>query len=146
MVDPDLVGVCSELMRKQLVVSDVKGSLCRLMLGTTEVKKMMLSVFEKTESVGTDGLQVSVYGTNGKVYEMMLKMWNKNTVPVLMNALWNKFVADYGLMKYSDFLTVWMFRHRESGKICLAIDYTRFDSITKKLSPRISKLVFKNPN
>ncbi|VVB02841.1 unnamed protein product [Arabis nemorensis] len=143
MVDPEAVGVCSELMRKQLMGSDVKGNQCRLMLVKNEAKKMMLRVFEKTErGIGTDGLKVSVYGQDGEVYEMMLKMWNKNTVPVLTSSVWNKFVGDYGLMKHSDFLTIWMFRHIESRKICFAIDSKRFTSITKKLSSRISKLVF----
>ncbi|KAJ4906719.1 hypothetical protein Rs2_10377 [Raphanus sativus] len=140
----DLVGdVCSEPIRKQLMGSDVKEDQRRLMLGKAQVEKMVQQVMGKSKKVGTKGLEVSVYGPDGKVGKMKFKMWGVNT-PVLMGIGWKDFVNEYDLRKHCDFVTIWMFRHRNSDEICFAIDKTRHHSITRQLRKRISEAVFKN--
>ncbi|VVB02837.1 unnamed protein product [Arabis nemorensis] len=139
----------SEPIRKQLRESDIKNDQSRLMLGKTLVRTRMLPLLKDSEisciSRGTEGLDVSVYGQDGEVQGMKFKMWNVDT-PVLTSG-WKEFVAKYDLMKHCDFLIISMFRHVESGKICFAIDSnTRFTSIKKPVSKRISKAVFENPN
>ncbi|KAG2296270.1 hypothetical protein Bca52824_042939 [Brassica carinata] len=108
--------------QKQLTKSDVKGDQNRLMLSKVQ------------------GTRVSVYGPDGKAHEMMFKMWNEKT-PVLMSG-WNTFVKVYKLSMYCDFLTVFMFRHKVTREICVAIDSTRHP-VARQLSERISKIVFK---
>ncbi|KAG7585840.1 DNA-binding pseudobarrel domain superfamily [Arabidopsis thaliana x Arabidopsis arenosa] len=118
--DPDAMGACSELMWKQLTGSDVKENQCRL-----------------------HGQTVSVYGPKGEIHEMVFKMWKKDT-PVLMSVGWKNFVKKYKLEKHVDFLTIWMFRHKETRKICFAIDSTRFP-VKGMLSPKILNAAFRNP-
>ncbi|CAL9236278.1 unnamed protein product [Arabidopsis halleri] len=138
---------------EQLTGSDVKENQCRLMLGKERVKKMMVDVLGKAEKLGIHGQKVSVYGPKGEIHEMVFKMWKKDT-PVLMSAGWKNFVKKYiggtgdrprsTLEKHVDFLTIWMFRHKETRKICFAIDSTRFP-VKGMLSPKILNAAFKNP-
>ncbi|XP_018464225.1 putative B3 domain-containing protein At4g03160 [Raphanus sativus] len=137
-----VLGRCSKPIWKQLTKSDVKKDQNRLMLGKAQVDKNFLPLFEESDTLlGKEGTRVSVYGPDGKVYEMMFKMWNEKKTPVLMSG-WNKFVKEYKLSMYCDFLTVLMFMHKETREICVAIDFTRHP-IVKQLSERISKIVFK---
>ncbi|CAN8287090.1 unnamed protein product [Cochlearia groenlandica] len=139
--DLDLVGICSEPIRKQVKRSDVLESQSTLMLGKTQVKKMMCQVMGKTWKIKSkEGLEVSVYGPNGNVYKMIFKMWNKTT-PVFMSKGWKEFVKDYGIVELIDFVTILMFKYRETSEICFAIDCDRFYSIEKQLSKRIVKAV-----
>ncbi|CAN8317477.1 unnamed protein product [Cochlearia groenlandica] len=70
------------------------------------------------------GLDVLVYGSDGKTHEKMnFKMWDVDT-PVLTCG-WNDFVQKNSLEAYCDFLTIWMFRHVETHKICFAIHKER---------------------
>ncbi|CAH8265392.1 unnamed protein product [Arabidopsis lyrata] len=142
--DPDAMGACSELMWKQLTGSDVKDNQCRLMLGKEQVKKMMVDVLGKAEKLGIHGQKVSVYGPKGEIHEMVFKMWKKDT-PILMSVGWKNFVKKYKLEKHVDFLTIWMFRHKETRKICFAIDSTRIP-VKGMLSPKILNAAFKNPS
>ncbi|CAH8376465.1 unnamed protein product [Eruca vesicaria subsp. sativa] len=135
----------SKPIKKQLTMSDIEIGQGRLMLGKQQVQKKLLPLLEASEiSQGREGLDVSVYGPNGAVQTMKYKMWGKDT-PVLTTG-WNDFVEKYKLAKFCDFLTIWMFRHNVSGKICFAIDKNRFDTITGPLSLRISNSVIENPN
>ncbi|KAF8108331.1 hypothetical protein N665_0111s0042 [Sinapis alba] len=136
-----VLGRCSKPIRKQLTTSDVKADQNRLMLSKAQVDKKFLFLFEESDTLfGKEGTRVSVYGPDGKVHEMMFKMWNEKA-PVLTSG-WNTFVKEYKLSMYCDFLTVLMFRHKETSEICVAIDFTRHP-IVKQLSERISKIVFK---
>ncbi|CAN6844336.1 unnamed protein product [Brassica oleracea] len=142
--DADVAELFSEPIKKQLTMSDVENGQCRLMLGKQQVQKKMHPLLEHSEiPLGTEGLDVSVYGSNGEVQTMKFKMWGEDT-PVLTSG-WKDFVDKYDLEKHRDFLTIWMFRHRGTRGICFAIDSTSF-SVTGPLSSRISKSVFPNPN
>ncbi|XP_056863508.1 putative B3 domain-containing protein At4g03170 [Raphanus sativus] len=142
--DADVAELFSEPIKKQLTMSDVEIGQGRLMLGKQQVQKKMLPLLEHSElPQATEGLDVSVYGPNGKVQTMKFKMWSDDT-PVLTSG-WNDFVDKYKLKKHRDFLTIWMFRHRVTRGICFAIDRTRFP-VTGPLSLRILKSVFPNPN
>ncbi|CAN6814825.1 unnamed protein product [Brassica oleracea] len=136
-----VLGRCSKPIRKQLTKSDVKGDQNRLMLSKVQVDKNFLPLLEESDTLlGKEGTRVSVYGPDGKAHEMMFKMWNEKT-PVLMSG-WNTFVKEYKLSMYCDFLTVFMFRHKVTREICVAIDFTRHP-VARQLSERISKIVFK---
>ncbi|CAH8361373.1 unnamed protein product [Eruca vesicaria subsp. sativa] len=136
-----VLGRCSKPIRRQLTKSDVKVDQNRLMLGQVQVEKNFLPFLEESDTLlGKEGIKVSVYGPDGKVHETMFKMWNEKT-PVLTSG-WNTFVKEYQLSMYCDFLTVLMFRHKETSEICVSIDFTR-QHVVRQLSERISKIVFK---
>ncbi|ESQ52715.1 hypothetical protein EUTSA_v10017517mg [Eutrema salsugineum] len=131
-------------IKKQMSESDVKVGQNRLMLGKEKVKKWLFPRLKKTEiPSGTRWLDVSVYGPDGNAREMKFKMWSVDT-PVLSSG-WREFFTDYGFQMHCDILTIRMFRHLITRKICFAIHKTRFPSITKPLSDRIVKDVFPNP-
>ncbi|KAG2309382.1 hypothetical protein Bca52824_029130 [Brassica carinata] len=143
--DANVAELFSEPIKKQLTMSDVDIGQGRLMLGKQQVQKKMFPLLEHSEiPQGAEGIDVSVYGPNGKVQTMKFKMWGEDT-PVLTTG-WNDFVKIYKLKKHRDFLTIWMFRHRETRGICFAIDKTRFRTIREPLSVRIMNSVFPNPN
>ncbi|CAA7028929.1 unnamed protein product [Microthlaspi erraticum] len=83
-----------------------------------------------------------VYGRGGEVHKMMFKMWGVDT-PVLKSPGWKTFVRDNELKMHCDFLTLWMFKHREGGHICFAIDFTTLP-VENKLSWRITKVANQN--
>lgn len=142
---PGVVERFSEPIKKQLTKSDVEDSQSRLMLGLLKVQRRMLPLLEASENpYGEDGIDVKVYGPNGVVQKMKFKIWMGKT-PVLTTG-WKEFVAKCGLKMHCDFITVWMFRHMRTRKICFAIGCTRFSSIQKPLSIRIVKKVFSNQN
>lgn len=132
----DLIEKCSKPIRKQMTKRDEEQS--RLVLSKSQVTKKLL---DETE-IPRDGIRVSVYGPDGKVHEM--KMWpdeKKKENELDLTFGWRNFVEDYELKEICDFVTVWMFRHKLSREICLAIDRTRL-SFRKQVSKRISKAVF----
>ncbi|CAH2058696.1 unnamed protein product [Thlaspi arvense] len=132
------LGRCSKPIRKQLTESDVKEDQNRLMLGKVQVEKNFLPFLKESEIPrGKEGIRVSVYGPDGIVHEMMFKMWVEK-IPVLTSG-WNKFVATYGLKMHCDFLTVSMFRHTKTRKICFAIDSTRLP--IKRMLRLLSSLI-----
>lgn len=134
----DVVGVCSEPTWKQLMESDVNKGQISLKLGKPQVKKMMLQVMGNTERVGASYQQeVSVYVRGSEVRKMVFKSWNGS--PVLTSPGWNEFVRDYKLEKHCDFLTIWMFKHRETRQVCFAVDVTHLP-VEKRLSSRIKKI------
>ncbi|ESQ44722.1 hypothetical protein EUTSA_v10003384mg [Eutrema salsugineum] len=125
-VDVDVVGVRSDSTRKQLNVSDVKVGQIRLLLGKKHVKKMMLQVIGNSKIIiGLGGIEVSLYRPRSHVFKMLFKMWGGGT-PVLSSPKWNKFVEYYKIKLHCDFVTIWMFRHKETRQICFAVDFIRF--------------------
>jgi len=122
--DDEVTRRFSRSIKKQLMSSDVDTDQSRLMLSKEQVKEKMLPFLEESEDP-VKGVDVSVYGPDGEVQQMKFKMWNGDKTPVLTSG-WMQFVADYGLLKTSDFVTVWMFRHIKTRKLCFAIHYVTF--------------------
>ncbi|CAN8255420.1 unnamed protein product [Cochlearia groenlandica] len=138
-----LVENCSRGIRKQLLDRDVTkegGEQSILVLSRSQVANKFLPCLHESE-FPRQGLRVSVYGPDGKVYDM--KLWVEEMTGDLDIGGWNKLVQDYELKEICDFVTVWLFRHKESLEICLAIECTRF-SLTSKVSKRICKAAFED--
>ncbi|KAL1217838.1 putative B3 domain-containing protein [Cardamine amara subsp. amara] len=131
----DVMGRFSKPIKKQLMMSDVTKNQSRLILSRQQVEETMLPLLEESENRHEEGLAVSVYGPDGEVQEMRFVIWNEGKTPVLTSG-WKDFVAKYDLHMFSDFVTVWMFRHIKTRKICFAIDCTRFP-IRQKFSGKI---------
>ncbi|KAJ4891989.1 putative B3 domain-containing protein [Raphanus sativus] len=131
-----LVEQCSRPIRKQLTTSDVKQN--RLSLSNSQVRKKFQQLLSdeswKNES------RFTIYGPDGKVHEMWL---GKKRSSFDLTIGWWTFVEEYGLKECCDFVTVWMFRHRVTQRICLAIDVTTF-ALRKEVSKRISEAAFED--
>ncbi|EOA29531.1 hypothetical protein CARUB_v10014872mg [Capsella rubella] len=109
-------------LKKQLKLSDVDGNQSRLMLPRQFVAKSIVPYLEASENPSV-GINVLVYGPDRKVQHMIFKLWKR--APVLTSG-WKEFVTKYSLMKTSDFVTVWVFRHLKTRKLCFAIDHIRY--------------------
>ncbi|CAH8355782.1 unnamed protein product [Eruca vesicaria subsp. sativa] len=128
-----LVEQCSRPIQKQLTTSDVKQN--RLCLSRTKFQHLLDGSGEKKE------IRFRVYGPDGKVHKIWLG--GKKSSSFELTVGWWRFVEKYELKECCDFITVWMFRHRDTQKICLAIDAIRF-SFRKHVSKRISDAAFED--
>ncbi|KAL0862371.1 hypothetical protein Bca101_041489 [Brassica carinata] len=129
---------CSRPIQKQLTTSDVNSS--ELVLP----RKRFQQLLDETESARgrKETYKVLVYGPDGKVHEMWLGD-DEERSSFELTLGWRKFVVDYELKECCDFVTVWMFRHRDAQKICLAVDAIRL-SFRKEVSKRISEAAFED--
>ncbi|CAH8391008.1 unnamed protein product [Eruca vesicaria subsp. sativa] len=122
-----LIEQCSRPVQKQLTTNDVKQT--NLAVSGKKFQQLLDESGKKKET------RASVYGPDGKVHEIWFSDNEERSLELTIG--WRKFVVDYGLKECCDFVKVWMFRHRDTQNICLAIDATRF-SFTKQVSKRIS--------
>ncbi|XP_010534526.1 PREDICTED: putative B3 domain-containing protein At4g03170 [Tarenaya hassleriana] len=139
----DMVGECSKPFWKQLTVSDLDGGLCRLTFQKEYVVKALIPLLEDSERPGANkATQVTVFGKDGAAHQMMLKMWAGNKMMYVLSSGWKEFHTHYKFREHCDFVIGWMFRHKQTRKICFAITSRRFHA-QKPLSSRIRKSVFK---
>ncbi|CAN6831486.1 unnamed protein product [Brassica oleracea] len=137
---PSLVEQCSRPIQKQLTTSDVKQnklSQSGLSLSNSQVRKKFQQLLEES---GENERRFSVYGPDGKVHEIWL---GKEKSSFGLTIGWWRFVVEYWLKEWCNFVTVWMFRHRDTQRICLAIDVTTF-AFRKQVSKRISDAAFED--
>ena len=138
---PSLVEQCSRPIQKQLTTSDVKQnklSQSGLSLPNSQVRKKFQQLLEES---GENERRFSVYGPDGKVHEIWLGKERKSSFGLTIG--WWRFVVEYWLKEWCNFVTVWMFRHRDTQRICLAIDVTKF-AFRKQVSKRISEATFED--
>ncbi|CAG7874140.1 unnamed protein product [Brassica rapa] len=131
-----LVDQCSKPIQKQLTTSDVTQN--RLSLSNAQVRKKFQQLLG--DESGRKESRFTVYGPDGKVHEIWLRE-KKRSFDLTIG--WWSFVEQYGLKECCDFVTVWMFRHSVTRRICLAIDTTRF-AFRKQVSKRISQAAFED--
>ncbi|CAF2094681.1 unnamed protein product [Brassica napus] len=139
-IHPSLVEQCSRPIQKQLTTSDVKQnklSHSGLSLSNSQVRKKFQQLLEES---GKNERRFSVYGPDGKVHEIWLGQ-EKSSFGLTIG--WWRFVVEYWLKEWCNFVTVWMFRHRVTQRICLAIDVTMF-AFWKQVSKRISQAAFED--
>ncbi|KAF2569230.1 hypothetical protein F2Q68_00024093 [Brassica cretica] len=129
-----LVEQCSRPIQKQLTTSDVTQN--RLSLSNSQVRKKFQQLLGD-ESARKES-RFTVYGPDGKVHEIWVRK-KKRSFDLTIG--WWTFVEQYGLKECCDFVTVWMFRHSVTRRICLAVDVTRF-AFRKQVSKRISQAAF----
>ncbi|KAF2568282.1 hypothetical protein F2Q68_00024094 [Brassica cretica] len=108
-----------------------------LSLSNSQVRKKFQQLLEES---GENERRFSVYGPDGKVHEIWL---GKEKSSFGLTIGWWRFVVEYWLKEWCNFVTVWMFRHRDTQRICLAIDVTTF-AFRKQVSKRISEAAFED--
>ncbi|KZV41398.1 hypothetical protein F511_37601 [Dorcoceras hygrometricum] len=117
----ELIGICSIPIQKKITSSDVKQGLCRLLLPKEPVKKILQSMPLNPNENITKGINVVVYGPDGREYAMIFRLWTDKFY-VLKSKNWNAFCLYYGIGTSST-LTVRMFRHRQTNDLCFAITW-----------------------
>ncbi|CAN7008193.1 unnamed protein product [Brassica oleracea var. botrytis] len=129
-----LVEQCSRPIQKQLTTSDVTQN--KLSLSNSQARKKFQQLLGDESGRKESGF--TVYGPDGKVHEIWVRK-KKRSFDLTIG--WWTFVEQYGLKECCDFVTVWMFRHSVTRRICLAVDVTRF-AFRKQVSKRISQAAF----
>ncbi|XP_031131955.1 putative B3 domain-containing protein At4g03170 [Ipomoea triloba] len=115
------LSACSMPFEKQLTATDVKEDQNRLSLSKDEVKRSFLPLLNDHERV-CQGVPVTTYNPEGKEYGMMFKSWSTQRVYVL-NGGWKRFFRENGLVEGRHWVTVWMFRHSQTRKLCFALTW-----------------------
>ncbi|TKY49741.1 putative B3 domain-containing protein [Spatholobus suberectus] len=117
----DYILECGKPLEKQLTNSDVEANLNRLMLNKKHVEEMFLPLLRNDENIEA-GIQACAYDMHGNNYTIMFKKWaNKYYV---LNGEWKDFFQIHELQK-NDFITVWIFRHSISNRLCFALVFRR---------------------
>ncbi|KAL4339826.1 hypothetical protein GQ457_08G023020 [Hibiscus cannabinus] len=109
-----LITGCCKPYQKRLTETDVRKNQSRLLFCNN-----MMPLLKEDENVG-NGIPVVVYDGRGKEYRMKFKRWG-SAMYVLTSSDWPKFCSEYKLAKDVDIVTVWMFRHRVTEKLCFVI-------------------------
>ncbi|XVE63549.1 hypothetical protein DITRI_Ditri07aG0029000 [Diplodiscus trichospermus] len=118
-----VVGECSRPCEKQLTETDLSDNQTRLSLSKDHVRDYILRLLREGEDV-TQGIPVTVYDSEGNEYSMRFVFWSSK-VYVLTTTAWKTFYKKHGFQKDIDVVTVWMFRHRLTQKLCFAITSRR---------------------
>ncbi|KAF8400861.1 hypothetical protein HHK36_014164 [Tetracentron sinense] len=117
-----LVRECKWFLEKQLQESDVKDNQSRLILTKSAVQSIILGML-RVEEDPYEGIEVRVYNSEGKEFPMTLKYWASNTY--VLTTGWKEFYKKHNLIKHEDFITMWVFRHAHTIKLCFIITWTR---------------------
>ncbi|KAK2386005.1 putative B3 domain-containing protein [Trifolium repens] len=119
--DNNILGCCKPF-EKKLSTSDLKVDLNRLFLDKGHVKKYFLPLLKEDEDV-EEGIDVVVYDMQGKTFNMKFKFWSRKFY--VLNGGWKTFFKSHSLRANQDHVTVWMFRHSETGNLCFALSVKR---------------------
>lgn len=114
---------CSKPFEKQMTETDVNHLYQRLIVYKKDEKRYLSPLLNEKENL-EEGVNVTVYDTDGVDYEMELGTWNSGT-RVLAGEGWKNFRKAHCLMAYRDFLTLWMFRNADTTKLCMFISCRR---------------------
>lgn len=114
-----LIGQCSNPFMKQLTKSDVDEHQGRLLLNNEDVRKQLLPLLNEESEDIANGIKVKTFDSMGKFYNMRFKAWGNYKSYVLLGS-WIQFIKEHGL-KIDDYVTVWMFRHNQTGELCFAL-------------------------
>ncbi|XAR67033.1 hypothetical protein NMG60_11013446 [Bertholletia excelsa] len=121
-----IIGDCSIPFEKQCALLDSNWD--RLSLPNKLVRKLLMKPLmtdaEVSSLEGKDGVHVTVYDSKGKGYPMVFKNWH--TVIWVLTEGWKRFYSENGFELWKDFLTIWMFRHNQTQRLCFVIMGRRF--------------------
>ncbi|WJX36630.1 hypothetical protein P8452_24488 [Trifolium repens] len=121
MANNNILGCCKPF-EKKLSTSDLKVDLNRLFLDKGHVKQYFLPLLKEGEDV-EEGIDVVVYDMQGKTFNMEFKFWSGKFY--VLNGGWKTFFKSHSLRANQDHVTVWMFRHSETGNLCFALSVKR---------------------
>ncbi|KAK1384513.1 hypothetical protein POM88_022248 [Heracleum sosnowskyi] len=122
----EVIGDCSTPFDKRLTGSDIQENQVRLLLKYRHVMQFLNPLLRPSEiyKIKKSGLTVCVYDCFGKMYEMVFSLWGTKAY-VITTRNWFQFCVDHGFQTLLDWVTVWMFRHTLTGRICFVITSER---------------------
>ncbi|KAK1401271.1 TF-B3 domain-containing protein [Heracleum sosnowskyi] len=111
---------------KRLTRSDTKKTQGRLLFKYNHVVKFLHPLLRPSEvdKIKKRGMIVCVYDCYGRMYEMVFTLWGSKAY-VITTRNWFEFCVDHGLKRVLDWVTIWMFRHNVTGRICFVITSER---------------------
>lgn len=121
-----LIGRCSKPFEKQLTASDVRDDQSRLTMNKDDVENFLKPLLMEGERL-EPGIPITAYDLVGREYSMFFKVWAEK-IHVLTGVGWKTFYKNHALKAIKDFITIWMFRHVNTGKLCFVITSRRLDS------------------
>ncbi|GAA0150250.1 hypothetical protein LIER_09233 [Lithospermum erythrorhizon] len=123
-----IVGRCSKPFEKVLTYSDLNSNMARLALVKGHTQEAILPLLNEEEitalSTGMD-INVTTFDGEGKEYNMVFKDWKQKKFYVLTKG-WIPFLDQHYLIACEDWMTIWAFRHKHTGKLCFAVVSRRF--------------------
>ncbi|GMP88369.1 hypothetical protein CsSME_00040389 [Camellia sinensis var. sinensis] len=131
-----LIGICSVPFEKQLTESDVKDNLSRISIPKSIIEKFLKPLMNSKEDL-VSGISVTTYDSKGNEYPMKFKTW-ASKIHVLTEG-WKGFCHANKLKAHQDWVTIWMFRHIKTEKLCFIVMARRFpiyQSIIKRSSKK----------
>ncbi|KAK9183038.1 hypothetical protein WN944_026187 [Citrus x changshan-huyou] len=118
-----VIGRCSKPMQKNLTNTDLNASQCRLLMNRASVLEFLVPLLNEGECQTLKaGIQVTTYDLDGNAYTMSFKVWADKYY--VLTSGWTKFHQDNGLTDKHG-LTLWMFRHVETQKLCFVISWRK---------------------
>lgn len=125
-----VIGNCSKPLEKKLTNTDLKVNQCRLSMNRGKVLELLVPLLNEEEyRVLKEGIPVTVYDLDGNTFPMSFKVWSESKYYVLTSG-WTKFHQNKGLAD-KHVVTLWMFRHAETQKLCFVISWR--EVIAKKI-------------
>ena len=119
----NIIGARSPPWEKRLTKSDVSEGQGRLIVRKEFVTNHLLPMLNADEDP-SEGIDVTVYNGEGRQYDMQFKLWASKLY--VLTKGWNDFYKTNNLTEPGLYITLWMFRHVETHKLCFAVTPGQF--------------------
>lgn len=123
-----LITNCSIPFEKQLTETDLSEKQNRLSFNKQDAEQFLLPMVKMSDLRA--GINTVVYDMNGNTYPMIFKYWSNKYY--VLSIGWKAFYNYDGkcvLKALEDFVTVWMFQHGVSKKLCFALSIRRCSNV-----------------
>ena len=124
-------GQCSTPFFKQLQVYEF--TVASLLLSKPVVETCLFPLLNEEEKNAPGGIPVTAYDEKGEAFPMRFKRRSSNTDYMLCEG-WKEFSIEHELRKFQDFVTLWMFRNKETDGLCFVVSYRRFENVDCRVS------------
>ena len=112
----------------------------RLFLSKTAVKKLLFPLLRNEElqdNIIRQGIPVTAYDVQGNAFPMQFKeSYTGKVKRYMLTKGWIRFCNQHGLRAFKDFVTLWMFRHKETDGLCFVIYFRTFDYLDYGIKQR----------
>lgn len=124
-------GQCSTPFLKQLQVHEFTAA--TLLLSKPVVETCLFPLLNKEEKNAPGGVPVTAYDEKGEAFPMRFKRRLVKNDYMLCDG-WREFSIEHELGKFQDFVTLWMFRNKETDGLCFVVSYRRFENVDCRVS------------
>nr|POE46498.1 putative b3 domain-containing protein [Quercus suber] len=124
---------CSTPFEKQLQEKELKEY--RLYLSKTAVTKLLFPLLrteELRDNVIRQGIPVTAYDVQGIAFKQSTGKQKR----YMLTKGWTRFCNQHGLRAFKNFVTLWMFRHKETDRLCFVISFRTFDYLDHGIKQR----------